>query len=417
MGASELQIRPGRPEDWEAISRLLFTVFNDTFDEDLDRVERTVYEPERALVACDGAEVVANAAVFTRDMSVPGAVLPVAHVTMVGVLPTYRRQGVLRRLMRRQLQEIRDGRSEPVAALWASEGRIYPRFGYGCAAYRLGLEIDAREVRLADPPGCDPAASAPGRLRAAEPAAVRTELAKVYEQIRGDRPGWSSRDERWWEYLLADLPSRRHGATERRAVLHEGQSGVDGYALWRVRSSWDDAGPNGQVQAGEVLATNPGAYLALWRFLLSVDLTRSARLTFGAVDEPLLYLADEPRRLSPRITDSLWVRVVDVPAALSARRYSAPLDVVFAVTDDVLPGNSGRWRLVVDPAGAGVCTGTDARADLACDISVLGAAYLGGTPLGALAAAGRLTELRPGAVPAASAAFGWHRAPSALDIF
>jgi predicted acetyltransferase len=108
---------------------------------------------------------------------------------------------------------------------------------------------------------------------------------------------------------------------------------------------------------------------------------------------------------------------VDLPAALSARRYAAPVDVVIEVADGILAGNAGTWRLRADASGAGECTRTDAPAELACDVSVLGAAYLGGTSIGALAVAGRVRELRPGAVAAASAAFGWHRAPSGIEIF
>ncbi|MFS8480068.1 MAG: GNAT family N-acetyltransferase [Micromonosporaceae bacterium] len=412
MNDADLPLRVATPDDWDAIAGLVATAFNEDLDPDLARAERAVYEPERTLVVTDGAALVGVAGAFTRDMTVPGAVVPAAHVTMVGVAPTHRRRGLLRRLMHRQLREVYEARREPFAVLWASEGRIYQRFGYGLATTKLSLEIDTTEVRLAEPEGY-----MSGRLRAADPAAVQTELARLYDRSRGERPGWISRDDRWWRYVLADVPSRRHGATELRAVLHEGPSGVDGYALWRVKGSWDHGGPNGEVRVREVVAADRSAYLDLWRFLLSVDLTRTAVYSFGAVDEPLLYLANEPRRLGARLADALWVRVVDVPAALSARRYAAPVDVVLEVTDDLLPGNAGRWRLAADASGVARCTRTEAPADLACDIAALGAAYLGGASLGALGAAGRVVERRPGALAAASVAFGWHRAPSAVEVF
>jgi predicted acetyltransferase len=147
-----------------------------------------------------------------------------------------------------------------------------------------------------------------------------------------------------------------------------------------------------------------------------VDLTRTTRYWFGAVDEPLLYLVNEPRRLNGRLGDGLWVRLVDVGAALAGRTYAAPVDVVIEVTDELVPENAGRWRLAADGTGAR-CTRTDGDADLACDVSALGAVYLGGPTLGALAAAGRVAELRSGALAAASTAFGWHRAPNATEIF
>ncbi|HET8683334.1 MAG TPA: GNAT family N-acetyltransferase, partial [Micromonosporaceae bacterium] len=246
MTNDELPIRTATPDDWAAISRLLYSAFNETSSEEQDEVDRGTFEPERCLVVTEGAEIVGTAGVFTRDLTVPGAVVPAAHVTQVAVAATHRRGGLLRRLMVRQLRDVR-ARGEPLALLWASEGCIYQRFGYGHAAPKLSLEVDTRQVRLA------PTTAPGGRLRAAEPASVRNELAKVYEQVRADRPGYSSRDERWWTYLLADLPSRREGRTERRAVLHEGPAGVDGYALWRAKPSWDAAGPRGEVHAGEVV--------------------------------------------------------------------------------------------------------------------------------------------------------------------
>lgn len=409
MTNDELPIRTATPDDWAAISRLLYAAFNETSSEEQDEVDRGTFEPERCLVVTEGAEIVGTAGVFTRDLTVPGAVVPAAHVTQVAVAATHRRGGLLRRLMVRQLRDVR-ACGEPLALLWASEGCIYQRFGYGDAAPKLSLEVDTRQVRLA------PATAAGGRLRAAEPASVRNELAKVYEQVRADRPGYSSRDERWWTYLLADLPSRREGRTERRAVLHEGPAGVDGYALWRARPSWDAAGPRGEVHVGEVVATTLEAYVSLWRFLLSVDLTRTAHFWFAAMDEPLLHLVNEPRRLGARFGDGLWVRIVDIAAALAARRYAAGVDVVLEVTDELLPENAGRWRLTAGTSGVR-CRRTGDPADLCCDIAALGAAYLGGTGLGSLAAAGRVRELRPGALAPASAAFGWHRAPSAIDIF
>jgi predicted acetyltransferase len=398
-------------DDFARVAGVLSAAFGEDFpDEELEK-DRLVFEPTRDLVVehpDDG--VVANAGVYTREVTVPGAVIPAAHVTLVGVRPTHRRRGLLTRLMHSQLRDIRE-RGEAIAMLWASEGRIYQRFGYGLAGLRHSLTIDTREVRLTR-------AVAPeaGRLRNAAPDQVRKELQQVYERVRAERPGWSSRGENWWSWRLCDPPSRRQGYTERKALLFEGPEGVDGYALWRRKGEWDDTGPKGEVMAAEVVAATPEAYLGLWQFLFAVDLTRTVKYAFAAPDEPLRYLVNEPRALADKVSDSLWVRIADVAGALSARRYAAPVDVVFEVTDALVPENAGRWRLVADGDGV-ACTATTDAADLTCDIADLGAAYLGGTPLAALAAAGRVREARPGALAAASAAFGWQREPSALDIF
>jgi predicted acetyltransferase len=412
---TDFAIHQGTIDDWPAISRLMQTVFLDTFDDDYDQVERAIFEPDRSLVVREGEQVVAHAVALTRNLTVPGGTVPAAHVSMVGVASTHRRRGLLTRLMHRQLAEVRGrvgppgGIAEPVAVLWASEGQIYPRFGYGLATRRVSFMIETREVRL-------PAPAEPGRLRTVPVAAARPDLVRVYESVRPDRPGWSDRDQRWWSYRLADPASRRRGTTELRVTLHEGSGGVDGYALWRARSEWGPGGPNGEVNVDEVVATDPDAYLGLWRFLLSIDLTRRARLWSAGPDEPLLHLADAPRRLGAGFADGLYVRIVDLPAALAARRYAAPVDVVIDVTDPLLPANAGRWRLTGNDQKAS-CTRTDDAADLACGIGELSAAYLGGTSLAALGTAGRVTQLRPEALAPAAIAFGWHRAPAGLEIF
>ncbi|MFC8851367.1 MULTISPECIES: GNAT family N-acetyltransferase [unclassified Micromonospora] len=410
MTDTALPITIGRPGDFDELARLFEIAFHTTLGTETREAERSIWEPQRSLLVFDGADLVASAAAFTRELTVPGAAVPAAHVTMVGVLPTHRRRGLLTRLMRRQLREVRDAGREPVAVLWASEGRIYPRFGYGLAAQQLAVECATTELRLPAP------TAAEGQLRLDRPAARRAELARVYDRQRADRPGWSDRDDRWWRYVLGDPPGGRDDATERRVLLHEAPDGtLDGYALWRSRGGHDAAGPCGVTVVEELVAANPAARLALWRPLLSLDLTR--RLSYrGPVDDPLLRLVNEPRRLEPRVTDALWLRVVDVPAALAARRYAAAVDVVVEVTDELLPENAGRWRLTGGPDGAR-CVPADGPADLACDVRALGELYLGGVGLTALADAGRVAELRPGALAAAGPAFSWHRAPSGSGVF
>ncbi len=411
MSDDEFPLRAAMADDWDAVERLLFGLFHHSFDEEISAVDRSVYEPERALVVTDGDQVVAHAEVLSRDLTVPGNVVPAAHVSGVGVAPEHRRRGLLTRMMHRQLRDIHDAGNEPVAVLWASEPQIYPRFGYGLAAQRLVMEIKSRQV------GIPTAKLAPaGRLRGAEPSALLAELTKVYEQLRPDRPGWSSRDERWWRLRVADPSEIRQGATELRATLHETPSGADGYALWRTKSGRVDGSPCGEVQVAEVVAANPAGYLALWRFLLGIDLTRAVLFEHAAPDEPLLHLVGDPRALVPRLADALWLRIVDVAAALATRRYSTAVDVVLDVTDPVLSENTGCWRLVGDAMSA-TCARSGEPGDISCSIADLGAVYLGGASWETLAAAGRVREHRPGALAAAAAAFRWHQAPTSIEVF
>jgi predicted acetyltransferase len=403
-----VRLRPGTPDDWPAIAELAGLVFHQKMTAELTEVERLIAEPERSIVAVDGAAVVGHTTAMTREVTVPGSVVPAAHVTGVGVAPTHRRRGLLTAMMRQQLTGLATAGREPIAILWASETTIYPRFGYGPAAERLELEIATREVRLTAPP----AEPAP-RLRMVDPTESRAELAAIYERLRPHRIGWSSRPDNWWQYILSDIDERRNGATELHGVILDGPDGPGGYALWRVQDGWDTYGPNARVKVREVAAADPGAYTELWRFLLGIDLARSASFEYAAVDEPLQYLVDEPRRLGRTLTDALWVRLVDLPAALEARRYAVPLDVVLEVTDPVLEQNSGRWRLTGGP-GKATCVRTGEPADLSCSVTELGAAYLGSTSLNSLANAGRVRALT-GELP--STAFGWPWRPNPTETF
>jgi predicted acetyltransferase len=404
---TDYTLRSATAEDFDVIFELLSDAFHENNDPESIEIERSVFEPERAALMFAGDRLVGSSASQTRDLTVPGGIVPSAHVTMVGVEATHRRRGLLNRMMARLFEDARR-LGEPVAHLWASEGRIYQRYGYGSAATRLALDVD-REAQLRVPPA-DP----DGVLRSVPLSEAGPDLQKVYEQVRAERPGRSSRDERWWARLLSDPMSWRQGATRRHVLLHESGAGIDGYALWRGREGSGDR--TSAVLVRELIASTPAAYQSLWQFLLNVDLTRRVEYPFATADEPLLHLVDEPRKLGAQLQDGLWLRLLDVPAALSARRYAAPEDLVLGVTDPMLPENTGHWHLTGGP-GTASCTRTDRPADLDCDLGALGAAYLGGASLGTLAAGGRVRELVPGTLAPASTAFGWYRAPSATEVF
>jgi predicted acetyltransferase len=401
-----VRLRVATPDDLDQILDLMDYVFHQKTDAAGRELEKSLAEPGRSLVVEDAGRVVGHTTARTRELTVPGAVVPAAHITDVGVDPTHRRRGLLTAMMRRQLADVAAGH-EPIAVLWASETTIYPRFGYGPAAARLQLDVMTREVRLTVPP------PPPGRLRLVEPMAAVGELAAIHERLRPARTGWSSRDDRWWRHLLDDSDDRRNGAGALHGVVYDGPGGPAGYAVWRTADGWNKYGPDAKVRIREVVADSPEAYAAIWGFLLGIDLARSAVYDYAAVDEPLQYLVDEPRRLGRSYSDALWIRLVDLPAALEARRYAAPVDVVLDVTDPLLPGNTGRWRLTGGPDKA-TCARTDDPADLACTVTELGAAYLGGTSLGSLVAAGRIRPLT-GNLP--TAAFGWERLPNPTEVF
>ena len=405
---SAVHLRSATPADLDPISDLLALVFHEQLNAEQRAAEQKMTEIERSVVAEQDGRVVGHATALTRDLTVPGAIVPAAHVTGVGVAPTHRRQGVLTRMMRHQLQEIATAGREPVAVLWASESAIYPRFGYGPASGRLSLEIANREVGLVEPP-----AAPTGRLRMIDPSAAQDELAAVYERARSHQVGLSSRGPKWWKHLMTDRSGSHAGRTGVRGVLYEDESGPAAYAIWTVEDGWSEWGPACKVGVRETMANSPEAYAAVWRFLLGIDLARTVKYWFASADEPLQFLVRDPRKLGRRYLDGLWIRLIDLPAALEARQYAAPLDAVLEVTDPILAANSGRWRLSGGPDKV-TCTRTTDAPDFTCSITDLGAAYLGGTSLTALAAAGRVQALT-GNLP--SIAFGWHRQPHAVEVF
>jgi predicted acetyltransferase len=387
--------------------------------ESLRRMILDRFEFDRSLAAFDGTTPVGSAMCHSFQLSVPGQeMLPAAGVTLVAVLPTHRRRGVLSSMMRRQLADVRE-RGEPLAILWASESVIYSRFGYGRASWYLSYTLRRGEGALA---GNAPADSGL-RLRLAEPEAALPELAKVYDAALPSRPGFFGRNDAWWRRAIYDPVEGREGAGPLRCLLAEDGGGPRGYALYAGVDRWTDFLPENVLTVRELVAVDPAASAALWDDLLSRDLTSEFRVQRRPVDDPLLYQLADPRRARPQLNDALWVRIVDLPRALAGRGYSCPVDVTIEVRDEILPSNTGRWRLTTaGQAGAGpglaaACVPAASPADLALDVTELGAAYLGGTKLAALAEAGLVAEFRPGAVRELSAALSWDPAPWCPLVF
>ncbi|MEV6212502.1 GNAT family N-acetyltransferase [Kitasatospora sp. NPDC051914] len=408
--AAALTVRPLAAEEWDGWYRRLEIAFGGEEEEAEERaLYRSLTEVHRALVVCDGAEPVGGGGAFSFRMAVPGgAVLPVAGVTMVGVLPTHRRRGGLSVLMRRLLDDVRAAR-EPLAALTASEPGIYGRFGFGAAAWRTAVTVPCHRVSL-------PVADNPAlRLRLADPVEASPACEELYASLVPLRPGRLERRPGWERHPLLDVPSSRGGYSPRQCVLAEDtESGrLLGYARYSSKVSWTEAGnAAGRVKVQDIEAVTPQVYARLWRYLIDMDLVDIVEAGNLPVDDPLLHLVSDVRRLEARLADSLHLRLVDVGAALESRGYAQPVDAVLEVVDGFCPWNTGRWRLrSAGPGRATSCVRTGAPADLVLDVRELGAAYLGGATLAALAGAGLVTELRAGALAQVSRAFASDVAP------
>jgi predicted acetyltransferase len=413
------RLRAIGPHEFESFADVATQAFNDTeWSDEAREHELMVFEFDRSLAAFDGDAIVGTAAAYSFRLTVPGGAADAAGVTFVAVSPGHRRRGILSSLMRQQLADI-TARGEAIAALFASESAIYGRYGYGCATGQLRLEIRRGEGALRQDARGAGAGHGPVRLRTGRPEDVTADLVAVYDRVVPGWPGMIARDERWWRSRLFDPPSFRRGMTQLRALVAQDDRGPRGYALYRVKPDWSDDGlPCGTLIVREIVSADAAATAALWRDLLSRDLVSQVAAWQRPVDEPLLELLADRRRARPQLSDGLWVRLTDVPAALTQRSYACPADVVMQVSDDLLPDNAGRWRLSCPgPDGKASCERTTAPADLELPVAALGAAYLGGTRLGALAAAGQVTERSSGALARLSAAMYTDRAPWCPFIF
>jgi predicted acetyltransferase len=357
----KLETRHATPEDLPAIGVADGRAFGLHYtDTDLDDF-RPLFEPDRFLLATepDGGPIVGVTGAFSFDLTLPGAApLPTQGVTWVSCATTHRRNGVVRGLLVEQHREFAE-RGYAVSVLTASEGGIYGRFGYGQAGRRRAVRIDRRLASFrSDAPD-------PGGVRFASPEDVRRLAPDVHRRWAARTPGAVSRDDRWWEYSLADRAEYRNGGTALFHLTHP-----DGYVSYRVHEE------SATCRVVDFFAATDEAHAALWRTLLGIDLVRYVSSEDCPVDDPLPWLLEDPRQVTTtELVDGLWARVLDVAAALAARRYAVEVDVVLDVSDALL-GLGGRFRLRGGPDGAS-CERVTAEPDAHLAIGTLGSLLFG----------------------------------------
>jgi predicted acetyltransferase len=365
-----------------------------------------VIEPQRVVAGFDGDAVVAGAGAFAFDLTVPGGQVKAAGVTIVGVLPTHRRRGYLRGMKRTMLDAAR-ARGEFVAVLWATEDTIYGQFGYGMASVAAEIDLPRQHAAAFAP------VDVPGQARLVDLDAAEPLVAPIYAGVARVTPGMYARTSAWWQdRILMDRPWRRQGGGELRCAVWEIDGAPVAYALYRVNPAFERGSSSGHVFVVEAMGASPLATHAIWRFLLEMDWLPRLKAIFLPVDHPLVLSLAAPRRLNFLVREGLWVRLIDVAAALSARGYATDDSVVIEVTDEFCPWNAGRWRV-----GRGAVERTGAEADLACDVRALGCVYLGGFSFAQLARSLRVTEVRAGAIARADAMFYSDRAPWCPELF
>jgi predicted acetyltransferase len=370
----DVTIRRATGDDYPALVDLDSASFGYHFSEQELADTRNLLDLERFWLAVDGDRIVGVTGDFAFTMTVPGGQLEVPGVTWVSVDATYRRTGVLRSLMERQLDQLRaDGYA--CAILTASESGIYGRFGYGAASHVRKTVIPRRRLRLLEQ----------GNARAVSRAATaeaRKAMPEIHERWRQQTPGALSRSEPLWDYLTLDREYQHMGMSALFYLLHD-----DGYVAYRIKSDWNDGDPSHLCWISDYVCASPRAHRDLWQVLLGLDLVGSIESYRIPLDDPLQYLVNDPRQVrTTHVGDGVWIRPLDVPALLASRCYSVEVDVVVGVTDAVV--GDGCYRLRGGPDGA-QCEPASGAADIELDAATLGSVYLGGVRLEHVLRAGR----------------------------
>jgi predicted acetyltransferase len=402
-------VRTIEPDELGTWLEIIWTaLMRGTPDPELIDVLPTFFDVTRCLAAIDAdGRLCGTARAFATELTVPGGeVIPAAAVSSVGVLPTHRRQGHLNRLMREQLDDV-VARGEPVAYLVAAEYPIYGRFGYGTAAEACVLELDASGTG----PWRTPAT---GRVEMVDGETLAPHLIEIYDRARRRAPGHITWDKDRWEVIAGARPWPDGDDATRRAnrkVVWRDDDGLpQGAALYAVDDNWVQNRPRNLLRASLVVAATDEAERELVRYLASVDWVHTVRLWLRPIDDVVpLWISDGRAAQHVDRSDFTWLRVLDVPTTLEARRYAAPGQLVIEVVDP-MGYAAGRFTLDAGPDGAS-CTPTTAEPDLVAPVTALSSAYLGGFSWAQLQAAGWLDEVRPGGVARADALFSTPRAP------
>ncbi|MEO8557353.1 MAG: GNAT family N-acetyltransferase [Actinomycetota bacterium] len=338
---------------------------------------------------------------YDMDVTAPGpsgalAQVPMAGLSWVSVHPDHRRRGVLTEMMTHHFARLHEEGCH-LSGLHAAEVQIYGRFGYGISSVEHELELDRGTIFTA--PSLDAAA---GIVTTRFVAADSDDAARVVHEIHlrcaRETLGAVRRPERLARPMFFDQPLTRQGREPWQVLLAHVDGQSAGYAVFSREQKWTDGKAKGTVTVRELNAADPATLLALARRLVDFDLTASVTISGRGADDPLIWWAGGPRALGVKPFDSLWLRLIDVGAALTARGYSSACDIVLDVVDPTCPWNQHAWRLTVDETGLATCQPTTDDADVRLPVQTLGAAYLGARSIATQAHQGLVAELTPGAV-------------------
>lgn len=395
-----INIRTINENELDSWTRASARAFGHHASDEYVRMNRSFAELDRTFGAFDGAEIVGTTTTRTSAMTVPGGALKLGFVDDVTVLPTHRRRGVMTRMMKAQLEQMRE-RGEPLAALSASESLIYERFGFGIATWYHRWKIDRRHTAMKIPP------DGGGRARFISADAAREEWPKLHARACGSRVGMIHYDAAYWRVALWDAEGQRDGATEFFHVAYMRGDRIAGLCSYRGRER--------AILAPYLLGEDAEVEAELWRYCFGIDLILEIRAWPRATDDPLPWRLEDPRRLEMTLSDHIWLRLVDVKDALAARGYAESNSLTFRARDKFCPWNEGVYLLEAGEDGA-ECSPTGGEPQIELGASDLAAAYLGGVTFSTLARAGRVKERARGALAKADRMFRTERQPWSLEL-
>lgn len=283
-------------------------------DPEGDRRLRATLPLSQAWGVFDRGTLVATAGSFDLQLGMPGGgTLPVAGLTMVSVRPTHRRRGLLTQMITRYLEDAR-ARGYVMGGLWASEAVIYGRYGFAIAAWSDIIEVtDAQQLTIHG--GGD-------SVELVDDVRARELLPDIYARATANRPGALRRSAAWWrERRFIESPNQRKGASRRRHVLAMREGAPVGYVQYRQRGGFADGRPNGRFEIIELVGSDVRATASLWAYACSADLFPTVSWWNAPVDDPLIHLASDVRRISRRRNETLWLRIEDARAVLAARNF------------------------------------------------------------------------------------------------
>ncbi len=405
---SPVPLEEARPWLAAVVTTLLGNPYDDDFARRVDRWSRD-WDDLRSWGFRDRDRWVATLGTEARTLTVPGPgtttrELEADAVTGVTVAATHRRRGLLTSMIGASLAAAKE-RGDALSILIAAEWPIYGRFGYAPAVTGAGYTYHPRRPQAALP------APPAGSVRPAEADEVAKFAPAIFDAARRLRAGHVDRRGLWWDRRLSQNGFAPIGK-QPNWILHEGPDGPDGLLAWKVTRDFELTGAMGAIAVDEFVAANDTAYRDLWGYLAGIDVVDEILVDDRPLDEPIRWLLRDGRALAYKhVFDFLWVRLLDVPAALSARSYATPGYVVLEVVDDDL-GGYGQGRFALDTDGpASQCTPTDEPAQLRLSQRALAACYLGGHRLRQRAFSGDVEELAPGALDRADLMFSTPLAP------